>query len=85
MRDQDKNHRTDPANWTSTTLKQELEKLNIFVLISLGKNMLKKLYVENVQPCRPVEQVIKTKLNNRMREIMCIIHLVLQLTLESWL
>ncbi|CAC5394978.1 unnamed protein product [Mytilus coruscus] len=38
----------DPVNWTADKLKDELEKINIFVLVSLGKNMLKKIYLDNI-------------------------------------
>ena len=37
-----------PANWTAGKLKSELEKMNITLSISLGKNMLKRIYLENV-------------------------------------
>ncbi|CAC5416017.1 unnamed protein product [Mytilus coruscus] len=38
----------DPANWTANKLKDELENINIFVPVSLGKNMLKKIYMDNI-------------------------------------
>ena len=38
----------NPANWTAGKLKSELEKMNITLPISLGKNMLKRIYLENV-------------------------------------
>ncbi|XP_063402881.1 uncharacterized protein LOC134686948 [Mytilus trossulus] len=39
---------SDPANWTANKLKVELESINIFVPVSLGKNMLKKIYMDNI-------------------------------------
>ena len=38
----------NPANWTAGKLKSELEKMSITLPISLGKNMLKRIYLENV-------------------------------------
>ena len=38
----------NPANWTAGKLKSELEKMNITLPISLGKNMLQRIYLENV-------------------------------------
>jgi len=37
-----------PATWTAGKLKSELEKMNITLPISLGKNMLNGIYLENV-------------------------------------
>lgn len=39
---------SDPSNWTVEKLKTELERMNIFIPASLGKNVLKKIYVENI-------------------------------------
>lgn len=38
----------NPTNWTAGKLKSELEKMNITLPISLGKNMLQRIYLENV-------------------------------------
>lgn len=37
----------NPANWTADKLKRELEKMCVFVPVSLGKNTLRKIYLEN--------------------------------------
>ncbi|CAC5367446.1 unnamed protein product [Mytilus coruscus] len=38
----------DTANWTARKLKDELDKINIFVPVSLEKNMLKKINQDNI-------------------------------------
>ena len=48
---------SDPANWTAAKLQTELEKINIYVPVSLGKNTLRKIYVENLL-CRNHPSVV---------------------------
>jgi len=47
----------NPANWTAGKLKSELEKMNITLPISLGKNMLKRIYQDNVTRRQSVSEL----------------------------
>ena len=47
----------NPANWTAGKLKSELEKMNIILPLSLGKNMLKRIYQDNVTRRQSVSEL----------------------------
>ena len=57
---------SDPANWTAAKLQTELEKINVYVPVSLGKNTLRKIYVENLsRRNHPSEVDQNTAVHNR--------------------
>ena len=47
----------NPANCRAGKLKSELEKMNITLPISLGKNMLKRIYLDNVTRRQSVSEL----------------------------